>query len=232
MKKILKNKKGITLITLVVAVSIMIIISGLLIYNARTGIKVRSFNMMKNDIDLLEDKVSAYYMEYGALPVEIKYNVNPLPFESVKNPNDSTDGYYVLDLKAFEGLTLNYGADYDKVTEDTVADYDDYYVINEQSRQIYYVRGIEMDGVIYYTNSVDEEVSLIEQKWKKVIEYGDTTMLGIDNMGNLYGLTERYNGTIKSNTDYTNSDFLFPELIDGDNINIVKTSASIGFSFI
>ena len=31
-------EKGITLITLVVAVSIMIIISGMLIYNAKTGI--------------------------------------------------------------------------------------------------------------------------------------------------------------------------------------------------
>ena len=170
MKKNLENKKGITLITLVVAVSIMIIISGLLIYNARTGIKVRNFNMMKNDIDLLDDKVNAYYVKYGALPVEIKYNVSPLPFESVKNPNDSTDSYYVLDLKAFEGLTLNYGADYDKLTEDTVAEYNDYYVINEQSHQIYYVRGIEMDGVMYYTNSIDDEVSLIpvekENIWK------------------------------------------------------------------
>ena len=184
--------------------------------------------MMKNDIDLLEDKVSAYYMEYGALPVEIKYNVSPLPFESVKNPNDSTDGYYVLDLKVFEGLTLNYGADFDRVTEDTVADYNDLYVINEQSHQIYYVKGIEMDGMMYYTNDTGDEVSLVENKWKKVIESsGATSMLGIDNMGNLYGLNENYHGTIKNNTNYITSNQLFPESKYTENINIIEIGEGI-----
>ena len=161
MKKRLKNN-GISLISLVVAVSIMIIISGLLIYNAKTGIKVRNLNMMRNDIELLDDKVNAYYVKYAALPISIKYNVSPLPFESAINPNDSVDGYYVLDLSVFEGLTLNYGSDYNKVTEANVADnkYKDLYVINEQSHQIYYVRGIELDGVKYYTNGTAEEVAL------------------------------------------------------------------------
>ena len=203
-KSLLHKNHGITLITLVVAVSIMIIISGLLIYNAKTGIKVRSFNMMKNDIDLLEDKVSAYYMEYGALPVEIKYNVNPLPFESVKNPNDSTDGYYVLDLKAFEGLTLNYGADYDKVTEDTVADYNDYYVINEQSHQIYYVKGIEMDETMYYTNTTSEEVPTIEPVRKEVsvkVESTDYIYDGTEKKPTVQVKFE--NALLVENRDYT-----------------------------
>ena len=170
MKKIYKSKTGITLITLVVAVSIMIIISSLLIYNARTGIKVRNYRMMQNDIELLNDKVEAYYVKYSALPISIKYNVSTLPFESMLNPNDSSDGYYVLDLKAFEGLTLNYGVDFDKVTEATVADFNDIYIINEQSHQIYYARGIELDGIIYYTNEIAEEIDLIpiekENTWK------------------------------------------------------------------
>ena len=167
MKKIYKSKTGITLITLVVAVSIMIIISSLLIYNARTGIKVRNYRMMQNDIELLDDKVSAYYMKYGALPVEIEYNVSPLPFESVINLNDN-ENYYVLDLKVFEGLTLNYGSDYDKVTDSNVADFYDLYIINEQSHQIYYARGIEMDGVMYYTNDIAEEVTLQEIPEKEI----------------------------------------------------------------
>ena len=204
MKKLLKTKKGITLITLIVAVSIMIIISGLLIYNARTGIKVRNFNMMKNDIDLLDDKVSAYYMKYGALPVEIKYNVSPLPFESVKNPNDSADGYYVLDLKAFEGLTLNYGADFDRVTEDTVADYNDLYIINEQSHQIYYARGIEMDGIMYYTNDTSEEIATIEPVRKEVSVKVESTDYIYDGTEKKPTVQVKFENTLLvENQDYT-----------------------------
>ena len=162
MKKVLKKEKAITLISLIVAVTIMIIISALLIYNARTGLKIRTLNMMENDISILDDKVNAYYVKYGALPIEIKYNVNPLPFENTLNPNDSPDGYYVLDLEAFEGLTLNYGADFKNVTEENVADYNDLYIINEQSFQIYYAKGIEMDEVMYYTNDIAEEIKLVE----------------------------------------------------------------------
>ena len=157
------SEKGITLITLVVAVSIMIIISGMLIYNAKNGIKMRNLKMMQNDIDLLNNKVDAYYVKYGALPAEIEYNVTPLPFASYNSPNDN-EKYYVLDLKAFEGLTLNYGADFANITAENVADYTDLYVINEQSHHIYYVRGIEIDGVIYYTNDEDEEVKISEGK--------------------------------------------------------------------
>ena len=70
----------------------------------------------------------------------------------------------MLDLKAFEGLTLNYGADFSNVTAENVADYTDLYVINEQSHHIYYARGIEMDGVWYHTNDKDDGVSMITYK--------------------------------------------------------------------
>ena len=48
MKNKIQNEKAITLITLVVAVSIMIIIASMLIYNAKTGIKMRNLKMMQN----------------------------------------------------------------------------------------------------------------------------------------------------------------------------------------
>ena len=90
MKNKIQNEKAITLITLVVAVSIMIIIASMLIYNAKTGIKMRNLKMMQNDIDLLDNKVDAYYVKYGALPAEIEYNVTPLSFEKDISPNDNT----------------------------------------------------------------------------------------------------------------------------------------------
>ena len=71
MKKI--KESGITLITLVIAVIILIIISSLLVYNAKTGIKLRTLKKMYNDIELLSDKVESHYAKYGALPAEFEY---------------------------------------------------------------------------------------------------------------------------------------------------------------
>lgn len=159
MNKLKRKNKGITLITLVVAVTILIIISSLLVYNAKTGIKLRNLKMMYNDIELLSDKVNSYYTKYGALPAEIEYEGN-IYFEPQPNDNDV---YYVIDLNALDGISLNYGLDFKHIEsdDDTLA-YNDIYIINEQSYHIYYARGIEMDGVVYYTNDSDDEVVIKE----------------------------------------------------------------------
>ena len=157
MNNLKRKNKGITLITLVVAVTILIIISSLLIYNATNGIEMRNLRMMYNDIELLSDKVNSYYTKYGALPAEIEYQ-NNINFEP--QPND-TDKYYVIDLYALDEISLNYGYDFENIhsSDDTLL-YNDVYIINEQSHHIYYAKGIEMDDVVYYTNDDDESVSI------------------------------------------------------------------------
>lgn len=152
-----KYNKGITLITLTVAVCILIIISGMLIYNAKNGIKMRNVKLMKNDIELLNDKINSYYVKYGAIPAEIEY-IGNINFEPQPNDNEK---YYVIDLNALENVTLNYGLDFKNITtsDDTIS-YNDVYIINEQSHHIYYVHGVEMDEIIYYTNDTDEYVEI------------------------------------------------------------------------
>lgn len=142
-----KNCKGVTLIALTVAVVILIIISSILIYNAKNGIKIRNIKMMQNDIEKLDDQIDAYYIKYGAIPASQQYTEDLSRFTQA-NDNDI---YYIIDLSALEGLTLNYGANEEK---------DDIYIINEQSHHIYYAKGIEIDNVWYYTNDIDENVEL------------------------------------------------------------------------
>ena len=220
MKKFLKKEKAITLISLIVAVTIMIIISALLVYNARTGLKVRKLNMMENDISILDDKVNAYYVKYGALPIEIKYNVSPLPFEDSLNPNDSPDGYYLLDLEAFEGLTLNYGSDFKNVTEENVADYNDLYIINEQSFQIYYAKGIEMDGVMYYTNDISEEIELVELPNIEELEVGDYVDYHPQTEETSYTVEAIYSG-------YTNDQTIHQDNMTWRILNINKEAKTV-----
>ena len=170
MKKF-KNNKGISLVSLTIAVIILVVLTSMLVYNAKNGIKLRTLKMMQNDIDLLSNEISAYYVKYGDVPAEIEY-LGPINFE--KQPNDD-DKYYVIDLSAFEDITLNYGLDYNNITSsaDTV-NLTDVYIVNKQSMHVYYAKGIEMDGVMYYTNDEDEEIKLIgDRTGLKVGDYVD-----------------------------------------------------------
>ena len=200
MKKI-KNNKGIALVSLTIAVIILIVLTSMLVYNARNGVKLRALKMMQNDIDLLSDEISSYYVKYGDIPAEIEY-LGPINFE--KQPNDD-DKYYVIDLSAFEDITLNYGLDYNNITSsaDTV-NLTDVYIVNKQSMHVYYAKGIEMDGIMYYTNDEDEKVKLIgDRTGLKVGDYVDyvpdenTTGYTTDK------LTEEITGSTKNTSTIT-----------------------------
>lgn len=143
-----KNNRGVTLIALTVAVVILIIISSVLIYNAKNGIKMRNIKMMQNDIEALDGQINAYYIKYGAIPASELYNGDINRF---KQENDN-DKYYIIDISVLDSLTLNYG--HKEGTDE------DIYIINEQSHHIYYVKGLELDGEWYYTNDEDERIEL------------------------------------------------------------------------
>ena len=211
--KNLRNK-GISLISLTVAVCILIVISSMLIYNAKSGVNIRKLKMMQNDIATLDDAINSYYAKYGALPVKIEYNVMPLPFFNDISPNDN-EVYYVIDLTALEGITLNYGVDYEHInTQEDLLENEDVYVINEQSHRIYYARGIEMDGVVYYTNEQDEDVELHQRQWSQAILDDKGDMYALDTFGELYMINIGYSGNIQENKNYIKlSDFWKDALI-------------------
>ena len=158
MKKInIKNNKGITLVTLILAIVIMIIISSTLIYNSKTGISTRALNNMYNDIKMLKDRVEIYYAQYGTIPVIRNQYTNTSKIKGI-NVNDS-DIYYVIDLEAIDNLTLTYGKDY-KTYKSQGDSSEDIYIINEKSHTIYYIKGIEVDANMYYT--IPDEYTKIE----------------------------------------------------------------------
>ncbi len=158
------NNKGISLTTLTVAIVLLIIITSILVYNAQTGTKLKKLNEMYNDVELLTDKISIYYSKYAAIPVAIPYEnqskINQIKENLQLSPNDN-DKYYIIDLSALENVTLNYGRDYKEVTKDNANTKEDVYIINEQSHHIYYVKGIILDGISYYTNDRDEKIDLM-----------------------------------------------------------------------
>ena len=54
----LNTQKGVSLISLTITVIVLIIITSMLIYNAKNGVSMRNLNMMENDIEILDDKIN------------------------------------------------------------------------------------------------------------------------------------------------------------------------------
>ncbi len=143
------SKKGVTLVTLSIAIIIMLIITSTLIYNITTGSKVKALNNMYYDINKIRDKVDMYYINYHTIPIVNTPYKNTSHIQSI-NPNDN-EVYFVVDLEALENMNLNYGQDYKAYQSNPSEGLTNLYIINERSHSIYYVQGISFDNKMYYT---------------------------------------------------------------------------------
>lgn len=112
-----------------------------LINAINNGINLSKVNSMYEDIEILEDKISLYYLDYGYVPVKEKVD-----FNNSVNPNDN-EVYYEIDLKELDNIYLNYGKKNNNQN--------DYYIINEQSHTIYYFDGINYKNKKHYTKDVN-----------------------------------------------------------------------------
>lgn len=153
----IRKERGVTMITVSIAIIILIIITGILVYNARDMIYIKNYNALKNDIELLRSKVSDYYNEYGTIPVKGKCLFLSDGVKTVFNEveKNQEENFYVLDLEALDGLSLNYGKDYEivKNSGDIEDYYSDLYIVHLTTHNIFLNGGIQFrdgDTVKYY----------------------------------------------------------------------------------
>lgn len=181
MSKFLKEQKGINLISLSVAVTVILILTSITLYNATENIKISKLKAMQADIENLSDKVSSYYSQYGELPVNknIEYtNINKIKNSGVISSFVDTGKFYVIDLSKIENLTLNYGEEYEKIkngettTSEQINELTDIYIINETSHNVFYVAGINLKDKVYYTNYTAEDIDTkaVELKYYDNVE--------------------------------------------------------------
>lgn len=147
----IRNSKGITIVSLIITIMLMLVITGVTVNTSLDRFEINNLNKMINDLKFLENKVLNYYSKYNMIPVvresnnePIKYNYISLEFK--KNINDN-ENYYIIDLEALNDVALNYG----KEGFENINASDDTYIINEETHNIYYVKGIEKDDVFYHS---------------------------------------------------------------------------------
>lgn len=170
MKERIRKEKGITLTTLVITIIILLILTSTTIYNAQGSIRIQRLTKLVNDLELLREKVSDYYNEYGEIPAKIEYtNISGL--SNIVSKKNDTGKFYVIDLEAMNGISLNYGRDYEKIKNDpTNADkYTDVYIINKDSHNIFFVNGITLqrNGVTttYYTDYTKPDETTVDLRY-------------------------------------------------------------------
>ena len=166
MKKVINKNSGVTLVSLAIAVTVILILTGIIIYNVRDNLGISNLREMQSDIQNLRDLVSNYYSTNGQIPAKLKYtnteNIERIRTAGVISEEVDIGDFYIIDLRELENLTLNYGEDYknisDATTEDEASQYEDIYIINETSQNIFYVAGIQLDGEMFYTDYTSEDV--------------------------------------------------------------------------
>lgn len=174
------NNKGLTLVSLVLTVIIVLIITSAMIYNTDNQLKLRTVQNLSNDVETLNSKVDEYYLKYGELPKLCDYTsstniklknksdfINSMNFRAneqnaiLNNEVNANDGdeYIVIDIEKLSALTLTYGYDEEyktvkqskKIMNDGEHIEDEFFVINTRSHQIYFPHGIFVDNILYYT---------------------------------------------------------------------------------
>lgn len=167
----MKNNKGISLVSLVITVIVLMILSNVIIYNASSHLKLGKLTELQNDIDNLRDKVSSYYAQNGKIPASIQYtNVNAIKAAGVVSDAVDIGDFLVIDLSAIENLTLNMGKDFEKVRNapENADSYTDLYIINEVSHNIFYVAGVTIDDETFYTDYTSNDIDTASIKLRYV----------------------------------------------------------------
>ena len=178
MKKIIKNERGVSLVSLAITIIILGIITSMLLYNVKDTKDIERVSNMYLDIETISNRVSNYYSRYGALPITVDVTSDPTVLDWVyKKNSENNDGplgandtgnFYVIDLKALENLSLNYGRGFESTSGGTLPQDKDVYIINANSHNIFYLHGIKVNSSsgdkMYYTNQ-DKDTEVVNIRY-------------------------------------------------------------------
>ena len=241
----MKNNKGITMISLVITIIVLLILTSVTIYNGLAQLGIKRVNYLYADIESLSTKVADYYLKNEALPVfDNKYVNNKIELEEILKKNGATtnitnvndgDEYYVLDLSKLDNLTLNYGDDYKEWTSTSSSDkIQNIYIINSVTHQIYFPHGVRSGDEYYFARFPDEniispiELEEIETNWTMNITNISGTNIDENNISIIADVT--LNGLVE-NYDLNSLEYAWSEINDESEIaNITFTKFNVNSS--
>ena len=139
----MKNEKGITIVTLVITIVIMIILAGVVTSNGIQSVKNAQKTVFISEMEMIQAKVNTIYEERKSNNQNLEYYNNIGQDISVVDSNkitqvlgSSTEGFKYFSKEDLRKISL------DNITQDVL--------INFDTREVASLKGIEIDGVTYY----------------------------------------------------------------------------------
>ena len=157
----LKNNKGITLISVVITVIIMMTILTSIIYSNNNSNELKEEMLLNSDIEQLNKKVKLYYLKNKTLPIDENvyctktFNVESEEIELM---------FYKLNISSLENLNLK------NLEKDN-----QYYVINKETHLIYFV----IDGGIQEGKYSEKYSDIVKKAYINAIEFDAKTNIDV-----------------------------------------------------
>ena len=209
----LKNKKGLSLTTMVITVFIMIVIMGTLVYSAVDSVKSRKLNKLYNDLRQLSDAVEVYYLKNGKLPINTAKSGNTIVINGRITGENERSGdtkeevaaknmEFVIKSNVTEVIDQNSFInpnDYDKNAKSATYQFIDLklltnlslnypsneYIVNTQSHTIYNYTGVVINKAKYNALPLEyRDIKYIEEHDVKTV--GLKAISGVTSGDNLY----------------------------------------------
>lgn len=140
-------KKGVSLVTVIIAVSVMMILISSVSVVGSSAISSANFEEYKSTIERVANEVNIYVNENKSLPVTNEIvAINSLGEEflaEVKERNDLSNKFYVIDVSKLNDYNIEKG-------KGNVSD-KDVFLLAENTNNVYYLKGFKYRGKIYFT---------------------------------------------------------------------------------
>lgn len=141
-------KKGLSLSTVVIAISIMLILVSSVSVIGSSAISSANFEEYKSNIDRVADEVNIYVTDNGTLPVTNEViAINSLGqdfLNQVKENGDLANKFYLVDISKLNDYNIKKGRGN--------IENKDVFLVTENTNNVYYLKGFKYRGKVYFNN--------------------------------------------------------------------------------
>jgi hypothetical protein len=141
-------KKGLSLSTVVIAISIMLILVSSVSVIGSSAITSANFEEYKSNIDRVSDEVNIYVTDNGTLPATNEViAINSLGqdfLNQVKENGDLANKFYLVDTSKLNDYNIKKGRGN--------VENKDVFLVTENTNNVYYLKGFKYRGKVYFNN--------------------------------------------------------------------------------
>ncbi len=139
-------KKGVSMMTVLIAVSVMMILISSVSVIGSSAISSANFEEYKSKVERVADEINIYINENGTLPITNQsVSINSLGedfLEAAKEKNDLSNKFYVVDVSKLNDYRIDNGKGN--------LNNKDVFLIAENSNNVYYLKGFKYKGKVYF----------------------------------------------------------------------------------